>query len=711
MSLSITRSVMGRVVIGFSFPLLLITLVIGLPILQVQAQPFETPRPLDVFLLLDQSEGMRWVDPENIRLEAARYFTNHLAAFYPDVFDLHLGLINFGTTAPVVKMVPLTPVDRQAIPYIERKIVPLDLGYTSFINALQVAAQSFASAAEGRERAVVIFTDGRPNDPRKLSTEAYFKEIQEFVAKNMAEVSLYVIAVGVEGRYWPEDKQLWEEITRGRVFELRAVDERELEKIYNTIVFQLLRIPELHWDEVPEEGLEVKIDPYLEKVTFSVLKENPEVEFSLIRGDGEKVRPEDPDVTYSSGRLFEIYAISEPAPGMWKYTITKGRGRVEVGRALIRVEAKLLQPLSPHPQGKTMALLASFRKRDGSPIKELPAYPLWMGARVMRPRGGEVLVQFEKIKEGLYRGKDIVHYDEAGQYLVTLTVKAGTLILPELQFPIEVKPLPYLEVVSPKGDGDYILGEPLEIEVQLNQGGRPAKAQELFLDDPRSIIWITLTDSQGELVDTIRLSEDPDQGEGVFVGQTDLPPKEESYSLTPYLAGILTSGERYEASPEVVSFSVEKAAVIWPWFVGLLALSSLGYFIYWQRQPVLGGMIQIQRGQDILGKYSLARRRKLTVRLGKGCPIPLPPGDPKKQRVVARIRGKRSESADGSIEVLPWVEYREGEKSDSFATRELHDGESIVVSYDYVLTYHRYPQPQVRVLPVCPAVVRDDYDE
>jgi hypothetical protein len=89
MSLSITSSVIGRVVIGVSLPLLVI-LVTGLPILQVQAQPLETPRPLDVFLLLDQSEGMRWVDPENIRLEAARGFTRYLAAFYTDIFDCHL---------------------------------------------------------------------------------------------------------------------------------------------------------------------------------------------------------------------------------------------------------------------------------------------------------------------------------------------------------------------------------------------------------------------------------------------------------------------------------------------------------------------------------------------------------------------------------------------------------------------------------------------
>ncbi|GFP39747.1 vWA domain-containing protein, partial [Candidatus Hakubella thermalkaliphila] len=360
-------------------------LVIGMPISKIHAQPLETPRPLDVFLLLDQSGSMRWTDPENIRLEAARYFTKYLAAFYTDIFDHHLGLINFGTTAPVEAMVPLMPLDRQAISSIESKIVPLDLGDTSFINALQLAVQSFASAEEGRERAVVIFTDGEPDDPRKLSKEAYFKEIKEFVAKNMAEVSLYVVAVDVEGKYWPEDKQFWGEITRGRIFGLPSVKEAELDKIYSTILLELLRIPELHWDEVPEEGLEVKIDPYLEKVTFSVLKERAEVEFSLIRGDGEKVRPEDPDVAYSSGRLFEIYAISEPAPGMWKYTITKGRGRVEVGRAFIRVEAKLLQPLSPYPQGKTMELLASFRKRDGSPIKELPAYPLWMGARVIKP--------------------------------------------------------------------------------------------------------------------------------------------------------------------------------------------------------------------------------------------------------------------------------------------------------------------------------------
>jgi hypothetical protein len=189
---------------------------------------------------------------------------------------------------------------------------------------------------------------------------------------------------------------------------------------------------------------------------------------------------------------------------------------------------------------------------------------------------------------------------------------------------------------------------------------------------------------------------------GAFVVQTDLPQKEESYSLTAYLAGTLTSGEHYEARPEVVSFRIKKPAMIWPWFVGgfvgLLVSGSLGYLIWWLTLPVLSGMIQIQRGQNTSSEYYLTGRRKLIVKIGKGCPIPLPPDDPKKQRVVAKIRGKRSESADGSIEVLPWVEYQEGEKSDSFATRELHDEESIVVSYDCVLTYRRYPKVRMRLV-------------
>ncbi|GFP40645.1 hypothetical protein, partial [Candidatus Hakubella thermalkaliphila] len=63
-------------------------------------------------------------------------------------------------------------------------------------------------------------------------------------------------------------------------------------------------------------------------------------------------------------------------------------------------------------------------------------------------------------------------------------------------------------------------------------------------------------------------------------------------------------------------------------------------------------------------------------------------------------RGKRSENANGSIEVLPLVEYQEGEKSDSFTTRELDDGESIVVMDDYVLTYHRRLKPPVRLVRV-----------
>ncbi|GFP23347.1 hypothetical protein HKBW3S09_00814, partial [Candidatus Hakubella thermalkaliphila] len=97
-------------------------------------------------------------------------------------------------------------------------------------------------------------------------------------------------------------------------------------------------------------------------------------------------------------------------------------------------------------------------------------------------------------------------------------------------------------------------------------------------------------------MDTIRLSEDPQRGVGVFVVQTDLPPKEESYSLTAYLAGTLTSGERYEAWAELVDFRIEKSWLtkileLWPWFAGFLVLVGLGYFFYRLTLPVLSGII------------------------------------------------------------------------------------------------------------------------
>jgi hypothetical protein len=189
---------------------------------------------------------------------------------------------------------------------------------------------------------------------------------------------------------------------------------------------------------------------------------------------------------------------------------------------------------------------------------------------------------------------------------------------------------------------------------------------------------------------------------GAFVVQTDLPQKEESYSLTAYLAGTLTDGEHYKARPEVLSFRIEKPAMIWPWFaggfVGLLVSGGLVYLWHWLRLPVLSGVIEIQRDQNTSSEYHLTGRRKLIVKIGKGSPIPLPPDDPKKCRVVAKIRGKRSDSADGLIEVLPLISYRESKESKSFAMRELHDEESIVVSYDCVLTYRRYPKVRMRLV-------------
>jgi len=98
------------------------------------------------------------------------------------------------------------------------------------------------------------------------------------------------------------------------------------------------------------------------KSNLSILKENPEVKLGIYRPDGKKVSEQSSDVKYFPHDFSEIYSITDPEPGTWRYKIEKGKGKVEVGKTIIPVEVRLLSPQIPHPFGKPIKVRASFLK-------------------------------------------------------------------------------------------------------------------------------------------------------------------------------------------------------------------------------------------------------------------------------------------------------------------------------------------------------------
>lgn len=605
-----------RIAVGLviSFLLLLFQPVISIP-LKAEGAAAEILPPIDVFLLIDQSGSMKKTDPQGVRLEASKYLVDFLSADRTEVLDHRLGVINFGTTAPEEKMFPLMSLVEANLEPIKQKMVALDLGDTSFIAALQRAAQGFKKEKEAlkRQQAIVIFTDGEPDDPRKLSKEAYFHEIQHFVSKELPETTIYVVAIDAKGSYWPKDKRYWDQIVSERTYKLERMDEQELEKIFSGILIKLLKTAEIKWDNVPVQGLDVEVEPYLERITFSILKENPEVKLTILRENGQKLTEKDPGVKYYPGRVREIFSVADPSPGIWKYRIEEGRGKVEVGKAVIPIEVRLLSPYSPYPQGKTMSVVATFLKRDGTPVKEHRAYGLWLGAKVLTPEGKEQFVEFKSDGKGMYSGSKAIETTKRGTYRIFITMKGGNLLVFQQEVPIAVEPIPYLEVLKPQEGSQFTLRRSVEIEVKMLTNGLPVNPADIFADPPNSLIWAKLKDPMKK-ESSLRLEQA--ETKGLF--KASLPSSDVrtagQYAIRFELSGRQKTGALFKAVPEDILFFKKRDWIdflLFQWYLMIPIVCFLFLFFDWARigrqnewwlwrfgLPRLSGTLYIRAGLD-----------------------------------------------------------------------------------------------------------------
>src|SRR5437899_7286394 len=157
----------------------------------IQVAPWESELPADIILVIDQSgsmsKGRHPTDPTGVRVQGSLAFLEFVAGRGRANLPHRFGVVNFGSDAPRKYAVPLTPIASLEDPSLQRirlQLTPLDLGDTSFISALRLAIQFLRegnSFTEQRNRALVLFTDGEPDDLRKLAPQRYFAELQKFI--------------------------------------------------------------------------------------------------------------------------------------------------------------------------------------------------------------------------------------------------------------------------------------------------------------------------------------------------------------------------------------------------------------------------------------------------------------------------------------------------------------------------------------------------
>jgi len=534
--------------------------------------PEEVSFGADIFLLLDQSGSMKGypgspaTDPEGLRVQASKYLIRNIAQKATKELPHRMGIVNFGTTAPGNLTVPLTEVTKAGgdpgVQNLASSLRIISLGDTSFISALEAAYRGFVAKGtfnQSRKPVIIIFTDGEPDDPRKLTHEEYFEEIKDFVTSSLEPqgCDVYVIGIDVAASTWAKSAPEWKRIlSDGHVYQISSMP--QLQERFNEAIRQIFGIPPVPPDVVTPKGLEFEVPPYLEKIEFHVFPEREGLTLSVFGPDGKAIPKTSPRISVKEYETYDIITVMSPAYGKWRYQVLEGEGKIEVYRNAIPVKMKLISPKETHPLGKSMNFVASFLKSDSEEIAEIPEFPIGLTAKVIAPDGTEFDVQFRRGEKGMCFGTPSVESIEIeGTYRIMLTMKGGDAYKSSQERIIQVKSMPYVVVDNPVADSTLHFSKDMFIKASLMRNRKPVKPEDEFSDHPGVLILAQIVQMpDGGKSESIWLSPVPDsQLPGMFHGRLPVSLEQEGrYFLMTRLAGQHRSEEELPNDYSEVGF-------------------------------------------------------------------------------------------------------------------------------------------------------------
>lgn len=594
-------------------------------------------RPADIILLIDQSGSMqRITDKNGIRKDAARFLTDYIGIYATKYQEHRIGVINFGDNAPQDKTVQLSSVLTQ-LDSIKSRIGAFDMGNTNFLEAFKTADSLFNSANSyrpSRQPAIVIFTDGEP-DIGISRGEALFPGIVDYAKSNFVNRNcpIYVVGIDSENKYWQKDEPYWKAISKSTY---RITSVNDLNAVFHEIIADIIGFG---WTPVakPSQGqpTKIEVEPYLERVSFTVLKQNPNVKLKIIRPDGRGVTHKDDDVIYRTGQRgdqFETYSIMDPSPGIWQLQL-EGEGEVKIYKDALRLSTTLLNPTSPYPQKRPMEIIVDMARRDGSPLKPLTEYPLHASATIEIPNKTQpVYTELVRSTETSSRfvSTKTIPADAAGTYKVTVSVKGGDYQVFDKTSEINVGEYPYLLVESP--DKDIIpVRSNLTVKAKLMMNGNPVNAESLFAEDPAGIAILRLGKAPGLKEPIVDFMKPVIKNNCTyFEYPVNYQPITGLYSANIRLTGKLKDGSIYRSVIETVTVEkkrtiLDKISMFWMVFLGIGLIVSLSYIGWSMRLPILKGQIELQGETTNLtrlkGKRMVIGTNKGEVRIGDVLPI------------------------------------------------------------------------------------------
>ncbi|MGC8691071.1 MAG: vWA domain-containing protein [Caldisericum sp.] len=656
--------------------------------------------PIDIFLLLDQSNSMSGygnepaTDPKNIRVEASKYFITNLSRRSENEPYLRIGLINFGTDVNKENTVDLTEVKSDPEDTNTKKLVdsikPLSLQSTSFIKALKVSYNQFEAYRTlelKRKPVIVIFTDGEPYDNRNLSLSNYFSEIDSFYRDYLQKIGCEIFMIGIDttGKTWAKSVSYWEKIIGSdQIYRIESMD--ELFSKYNEIVQKLFYLP-ITSPDIFTKSLEFEVQPYLEKIQFDIYPETKEIAVEIVDSENKKISEANPDVTVKEYPTYKTVVVSNPPPGKWKYEIVKGQGTVKIYKTLIPNKMNLVSPSLEQVLGRSFKVIFAFLKSDDTAVQLLPEYPLVFSGKIVSPDGNTVNLKFKKGEKGIYFTEEYNPQSE-GLYKIILIATGREGFEIKNEYNISVQKVPYISLNSPQ-DNSNLKGfrKELEIEVTLNYENKLIDPSKFFETDPSALIWAQIaylpSGEKSKIVVPLQPSADTI---GKFIGKIPINfNMKGQYILKVELDGKLKSTNNQFKDTLTSSFYLYPSILDYLkiyWYVILILILSI--IAFWKRRLIFGGTL----GGTLLvqGEEFPLSGHKMTIG-GKGADIII---DDSKQGIFGYIVPRLSEvDPKGNLRTSIEIHYKSSSESKKFDIVDTLENNQTMTIFGKIIKYIR----------------------